>query len=498
MAGSTGKPSFIFKENMINQVKITTNLDNFRNDIGDEIRAFSFGMKEYKGEGDYYFFDVNVTESDKISVEIKTDIQNKLTENTYFYEIEKCENQIEYKSFLKFCIKNSCYKVLKNIYNKSLPYGSLTGIRPTKLYRKYDNNNLNADKIFSEKYDVSTDKISLIGDIVRLQKAFINTDENAVDLFVNIPFCPSRCVYCSFVSTDISKQRKYIDNYIKCLQNEIKVIKNIVLENNFKVRTMYIGGGTPSSLKVDALESIVSLLDFNVTEFTVEVGRPDTITRPLLEMLQRRNVTRISINPQTFNQKTLDAIGRKHTVEEIYKAYSLAREFDFIINMDLIALLPNESFDDFVFSVKETIKLKPDNITIHTLALKKGSVLTESNYENNQDVLAFNMVNASMELLHEAGYIPYYMYRQKNMAGNLENIGYTIGKDKSCIYNIDIMEENTSIMAAGAGAISKRLYQQADRLERLANMKNAKEYIERFDDNIQKSIKFWEKDNLNN
>ena len=477
-------------------VKITTNLENFRNDIADEIRAFNHNTKEYKGEGEYYNFVVNTTVNSKVEVDISTDYPSEYS-CSFTYDLLEEENKLKLKSHIKFCIKISCYNVLQKLYNKSLPYGSLTGIRPTKLYRKYDDNGENASDIFINKYKVSSEKTKLISDIVKVQKPYLNTSENEVDVFVNIPFCPSRCSYCSFVSTDISKQRKYVKNYIKCLQNEISIIKNLIIENNYKVRTVYIGGGTPSSLEVFELESIIKLLSFNQREFTVEVGRPDTINRQLLDMLSSYNVTRISINPQTFNQKTLDAIGRKHSVSEIYKAYALAREYNFVINMDLIALLPNETFDDFKYSVEETIKLNPDNITVHTLSLKKGSRLNESNYENDADNLAFNMVELSKKLITDAGYIPYYMYRQKNMGGNLENCGYCKTADKSCIYNIDIMEENTSIIATGAGAISKRLYKTEDRLERLANMKNAKEYIERFDENIKKTIDFWNKNNLN-
>ena len=477
-------------------VKITTNVENFRNDIADEIRAFNHNTREYKNDDEYYNFNVILEEKDNLIVTIKTDILGSFVEDKYTYDLCNSQDKIERKSYNKFAVKISTYKTLQKQYNISLPYGSLTGIRPTKLFRKYDNLGKNAREIFINKYLVSEEKTNLISDIVELQKPYLNKSENMVDIFVNIPFCPSRCSYCSFVSTDISKQRKYVADYIKCLQNEISIIKKLVLDNNYSVRAVYIGGGTPSSLEVNELESIVKLLNFNQLEFTVEVGRPDTISKELLDMLQKYVVTRISINPQTFNQQTLDRIGRRHTVDEIYKAYELARNYNFLINMDLIALLPGESYEDFLHSVKETIKLNPDNITVHTLSLKKGSKLNESNYDNNEGELASKMVDISKKLVTEAGYKAYYMYRQKNMSGNLENTGYE-KNNTSCIYNIDIMEENTSIMACGAGAISKRLYLNEDRLERLANMKNAKEYIERFDDNIKKTVEFWQIDNKN-
>ena len=481
-------------------VKITTNIEKFRNDIADELRAYNHNTVEYKGEGDYFSFNVQVNITEDIAVDVETDLGGLYRHESYSFKDDKTLDEIEHKSYVKFCVKISTYKILEGIYGYSLPYGSLTGIRPTKLFRKYENLGEDAHKVFRERFLVSEEKTNLIEDIVNLQKAYLNTKEDHVDVFVNIPFCPSRCSYCSFVSTDITKQRKYVKDYIKCLQREISVIKNIVLENKYKVRAVYIGGGTPSSLEVNELESIVKLLDFNQDEFTVEVGRPDTITKPLLDMLEKYGVNRISINPQTFNQKTLDRIGRRHSVEQIYDAYNLARNYKFLINMDLIALLPGETYEDFVYSVKETIKLNPDNITIHTLALKIGSRLNEANYDNNdkfESNLASKMVDVSKELVSKAGYVPYYMYRQKNMSGNLENTGYSKGIETACIYNIDIMEENTSILATGAGAIAKRMYLKENRLERLANMKNAKEYIERFDENILKTKKFWKKDNQN-
>ncbi|MDY5439707.1 MAG: coproporphyrinogen dehydrogenase HemZ [Eubacteriales bacterium] len=479
---------------MVNQIKIITNTA-FSNDIADEIRAFCFGVKEYKGEGEYFVFEVNLKEENDIKVTVKTDLVNNITKE-FEYELEQYKSEIDKKSHLKFCVKISAYKTLSEILDKDLPYGSLTGIRPTKLYRKYDDLGLDAEKIMMEKYFVSKEKTRHIKSIVELQKPFLNRSENEVDLFVNIPFCPSRCSYCSFVSTDITKQRKYVKDYVKLLQNEIIAMKNVVLENNYKVRSMYVGGGTPSSLDVSDLEKIVKLLDYPV-EFTVEVGRPDTINKDLLDMLKNNGVNRISVNPQTFNQKTLDIIGRKHSVEDIFKAYELARKYDFVINMDLIALLPNETYEDFCNSLENTISLSPDNITVHTLALKKGSRLSEENYENTTSELATKMVDRSVSRLSESGYVPYYTYRQKNMGGNLENTGYTKETKNSCVYNIDIMEENTSILATGAGAISKRIY-SGDRLERFANMKNAKEYIERFDENLAKSLAFWDKNNFNN
>jgi coproporphyrinogen dehydrogenase HemZ len=269
---------------------------------------------------------------------------------------------------------------------------------------------------------------------------------------------------------------------------EIKHCLELVQSRNKYIRTVYIGGGTPTALEVNQLDKILSAIPQKTLEFTVEAGRPDTITKEKLDLLQAHNVTRISINPQTFSQNVLDTIGRGHTVEDFYSVYRLARDnYDFAINMDLIAGLPQDNIDGFKNSIDKTLELIPDNITVHTLALKSGSVLKNQDYTNYE--LISDMVDYAYQKITKSGYSPYYLYRQKNMLSNLENTGYCL-EGKQCINNIDTMEESISVIACGAGAISKRLF-GGGRIERSANMKNIDDYISRFDEMLERKNKLF-------
>ncbi|MDE7336758.1 MAG: coproporphyrinogen dehydrogenase HemZ, partial [Clostridia bacterium] len=398
---------------------------------------------------------------------------------------------IKYKAQVKRHSKASLYKLLSKIANADLPYGSLTGIRPTKLFHEVAAKGIDAEKYFLEVLDVSKQKTSLIKSIVANQKDYYSVSDNEVDIFVNIPICVSRCVYCSFISAQLDKIKKYVSPYCDLLVKEIECSVEIVKENNLKVRSVYIGGGTPTSLDDANFERVIrASAAFGCKEFTVEAGRPDTITRAKIDIMSKYGVSRISVNPQTFNQKTLDVIGRSHSVEEIYSVYEIARKYDFDINMDLIAMLPDESVEDFKYSVDCAIALQPDNITVHTLAIKKGASLKIDGYENGEWEKAVAMVDYAYENLIKAGYSPYYMYKQKYMSGNLENVGYC-KKDKACVYNIDIMEEISSIIANGAGGISKRIFKK-NRLERLANPKGIDVYLQRREELIKGKKKFFE------
>ena len=337
---------------------------------------------------------------------------------------------------------------------------------------------------------VSKEKTSLIKEIVQNQQKYYDVKSNEIDVFINIPICVSRCVYCSFISAQLDKIKKSVKPYCDLLLKEIQCTKQIIKDKGYKVRAVYIGGGTPTSLDDENFARIIESAKFDCNEYTVEAGRPDTISKEKLAIMDRAGVNRISINPQTFNQKTLDLIGRKHSVEDIFRVYEEARKYNFDINMDLIAMLPEENFEDFKYSVDNAIKLSPENITVHTLSLKKGSTLKVEGYDNTSENMADDMVNYARESIMKSGYSPYYMYKQKYMSGNLENVGYC-KKDKACVYNIDIMEEISSIIANGAGGISKRLFSK-DRLERLANPKGIDVYLERDKKILDDKIKFFE------
>lgn len=459
---------------------------NFQSDLMDVVRAFFPYVEEGETFDDVLIFSEGDLGDGLYGVKIQGSFGEKEQTMPLSSEWDKWELKRKTKRFCKIFL----YRFLKNLTGRELPYGSLTGIRPTKLYRDLEERGEDAERTFLEDFDCSAYKTEHVKIIAENQKPYLNIGESEVDFFVNIPFCPTRCAYCSFVSVAIDKLKKYLPDYVKLVKKEISILKRVLFENNFRVNAVYFGGGTPTSLPADMLDDVLSEIDFPYKEFTVEAGRPDTLSREKLDVLKKHGVTRISINPQTFNDKTLKLIGRDHTVADFYKAVELAADYDFDVNFDLIAMLPEETLEDFKFSVEKAIELSPENITVHTLSLKRGSVLTLSGHDNSDWRLADEMVSYADRRLKEEGYLPYYMYRQKHVSGNLENTGYA-KSGKICIYNIDIMEENASILAAGAGSISKRLFKSEGRLERQADFKAVKDYVERFDEVEEKTQSFW-------
>lgn len=479
-------------------IKFQTTYTQYENDLMELVRAF----------------DQNMSGTDELSVCLdgvwvgKNELRAELTTDKFqnfrkIYRFNVTDSELHYEGSMlggseetvrkrleKRYLKIALYRTLQFLTDVSLPYGALTGIRPTKLYFDLQNTG-DVDRIFHEDFSVSGEKLSLIKTICETQTPLRSSDANEVDVFLNIPFCPTRCAYCSFVSVPIEKHKKLLESYKKCLISELSIIKNAIFENSFKVRSVYIGGGTPTSLPLAMLKEILSACDFDVPEFTVEAGRPDTLTPAVARALAEAGVTRISVNPQTFNQKTLDLIGRAHTVQDVLRAYRLAKKY-FSVNMDLIAMLPGESLDDFKSSVDKAAALSPDNITVHTLAVKRGSALHEAHFELPDGKTAAEMVEYARKTVMDAGYLPYYMYRQKNVAGNLENVGYA-KPGTACLYNVDIMEETNSILACGAGAISKKVFPDEFRIERLPNFKGVPDYIDRFDEIAEKSREFWSK-----
>ena len=379
---------------------------------------------------------------------------------------------IVYKRLLKRYAKLSLYKALSKFYEKDLPWGALTGIRPTKLAYQQISESGEFEQFFMDTMKVSEQKTSLIKDILSTQKGIYKIDENSTDFFAFIPFCPSRCKYCSFISADIKSAQKYVDEYVDALIDEINFSKKFIKN----LRSIYIGGGTPVSLSDKHLERVLSAIDSINTgvEYTVEAGRPDAITKSNLQILKNHGVTRICINPQTFIDRTLVSLGRNHTSAQIVEKYQMAKDL-FDINMDLIAGLEGESFDDFKYSIDKAISLNPENITVHTLCIKKGSKLAESEQYLSGEVVS-DMVEYAQKSLSQSGYMPYYLYRQKYMAGNLENVGYS-KPNKACVYNVDIMEEISSNVACGANAISKRIFSGGERIERCASPKDVLTYL---------------------
>ena len=419
---------------------------------------------------------------------IKVDLDNDTVLLTFDEETVSKKINLNSKNLSKE-IKKNCkallYKMLSEKTGKSFKYGALTGIRPTKLfYDLLEEHKVlcKVKEILENEYFVSKSAVELLQTIIKNQN-FVKNDD-VIDLYINIPFCTSKCYYCSFVSMPLSRCKQYVKPYIASLKIDIlDALKNIE-EKGYTLGSIYMGGGTPTSLTAEELEEILVLLP-KVKEFTVECGRPDTITKEKLEVLKKYGVTRISVNPQTFNDETLKVIGRNHTSNETIDVYKMAREFPFIINMDLIAGLADETFKDFKYSLDKAISLNPDNITVHTLCRKRASSLNLDGGATSSKDDVERMVDYSIEKIMENGYSPYYLYKQKNAIANLENIGYA-KPGTACEFNIDSMEEIRSIIACGANAISKRYTTKDNRIERFAFVKEPKEYIERLNDALVK------------
>ena len=419
----------------------------------------------------------------------------------YHIKIKSEDNVLEFSSPLretKFDTKNdlkrNIYINLLKLGNKELPWGTLTGIRPTKIVMEMLENDMSLEDIkkhLKEVYLVSDKRIKLCTDTAKNEFNILKKIDykNGYSLYIGIPFCPTRCLYCSFTSYSIAQWKKDTDTYVEALCKELLAVSRMY--KGKKLQTIYMGGGTPTSLEGYQLSKILNVVKknfdlSNLLELTVEAGRPDSITREKLEALKEVGVDRISINPQTMQQKTLDLIGRHHTIEDIFESYKLARDVGLEnINMDFIIGLNGETLEDVIDSFKKVRTFAPESVTIHSLALKRAARLnTENKREIMDNDLILSMINTATDTCADLGLEPYYLYRQKNMAGNLENIGFS-KPGKECLYNILIMEEKQTIIACGAGTSSKIVFGDG-RIERIENVKDPKLYIERLDEMIMR------------
>lgn len=393
----------------------------------------------------------------------------------------------EFKKFL--------YRCLCKETGKTLPWGNLTGIRPTKIAMGMLENGQAEEDIVAfmkEEHYVSEEKAKLSLDIAKREKKLLDLlhYENGYSLYIGIPFCPTTCLYCSFTSYPICSWKTRMDAYLEAVFKEIDYVAEAYKDKILD--TVYIGGGTPTTLEADELDRLLckvkSKLNFqNVKEFTVEAGRADSITYEKLMVLKKHAVTRISINPQTMKNETLKVIGRRHTVEQVMEAFRMAREIGFDnINMDIILGLPGEMEEDVLYTTEEIKKLQPDSLTVHSLAIKRASRLHSWITENG--IATLNNTDKTMEIAAKAAedmdLKPYYLYRQKNMSGNFENVGYA-KEGREGIYNILIMEEKQTIVALGAGSITKVVLPDG-RIERCDNVKDVALYIEKIDEMIER------------
>ena len=411
---------------------------------------------------------------------------------------------IDYEGNDKNEIKQLVYRLLSEKTGKELPWGNLTGIRPTRIAMNLLEEGMNDEEIFEymkNTYFVSDKKISLCIDIAHREKDILKEIdyENGYSLYLGIPFCPTTCLYCSFTSYPIGAYKNIVDDYLSCLEKEIDYVAEAFAGKTLD--TVYIGGGTPTTLEPHQIERLIgylrSKLDFSkVKEFTVESGRPDSITREKLKAMKKMGVDRISVNPQTMNDETLKLIGRRHNVEQLIEAFNMAREEGFDnINMDIILGLPGERASEVQHTIDEIKKLAPDDLTVHSLAIKRGSKLAEVIHEKEMKgelkIPLLESISNTEEMMRIAsdgakdmGLSPYYLYRQKNISGNFENTGYA-REGKAGIYNILINEEVQSIVALGAGTVTKRVYGNG-RIERCDNVKDVTLYMEKLDEMIER------------
>ncbi len=403
----------------------------------------------------------------------------------------------------KYRIARSLYGQLSEKSGSTLAWGILTGVRPVKLaMQKQDLTEEAFTGWFYREYLVRPEKGRLAYRIARRERALLDGLDcgNGFSLYVGIPFCPGVCSYCSFSSGEYRAWKHRIDDYLDALCKEIAFAARLAKEHGKKLNTVYIGGGTPTVLEEGRLERLLSWIGqcFSFTwdpllEYTVEAGRPDSITEEKLRILLRHGVSRISINPQTMQQKTLDAVGRRHTAGEVREAFALARGLGFDnINMDLIAGLPGETLADMQDTLNQIKELSPDNLTVHALAIKRAARMGQEHgkAQTERESPAAGMIDAAFEAAADMGMEPYYLYRQKNIAGNFENVGYAKA-GKAGLYNILMMEEVQSIVACGAGSVSKRVRPDGG-IQRCENVKEIAGYIERADEMAERKRKLFE------
>ncbi len=472
---------------------IVLNESSYEYDVHSLVKAF-FPGREVKLAGISKDYDEKKEENEKLLISIQ---DTGASFSYVFQDAEKNSNWSYEEAMGKYkdAFKRALYLFLSEVTGRELPWGNLTGIRPTKIaYGMLEEGKSKEEilKFYQDAHFVSEEKGNLSIEIAERERNLLSKlhYENGYSLYIGIPFCPSTCLYCSFTSFPICAYEKMVEEYIDCVIKEMEYVSK-----QFRGKTLdtvYIGGGTPTTLTASQLDRLIGrlkeLFDFSgVLEFTVEAGRADSITREKLEVLKKQGVQRISVNPQTMKQETLDIIGRKASVAEVRTAYKMAREIGFDnINMDLILGLPGETALDVQNTIDEVVTMAPDSLTVHSLAIKRASKLNQ--WITEHGISALNNTDETMTIASEGSrrlnMHPYYLYRQKNMSGNFENVGYALD-GKFGIYNILIMEEVQTIIACGAGTVTKRVYPDG-RIERCDNVKDVALYISKIEEMIDR------------
>lgn len=454
-----------------------------------------------------------------VKMDVKKDSGNVLSvhgqllhaDNIYhssFCEHEMADSSEKEKSRqLKRIYSHVFLDVLEQFTHTNQSWGILTGIRPMKLYHKYrqlGHDSEGITKLLMKKHRISKEKENLLGTIEQVQLQAIpdlHNLQDEVSIYIGIPFCPTKCAYCTFPAYAIHRKNGRVESFLDGLHEEIKEIGAWLKKRNKKITTIYFGGGTPTSIEAEEMDALYKTMYESfphmkeVREVTVEAGRPDTITPEKIEVLKKWNIDRISVNPQSYTDETLKAIGRHHSVQETIDKFWLSRNMGMKnINMDLIIGLPNEGMEEFQHSLDETEKMQPESLTIHTLSFKTASEMTRNKdkYKVADREIAEQMMQLGERWTKENGYLPYYLYRQKNILGNLENVGYAKPGEES-IYNIIIMEEVQTIIGIGCGASSKFMDPVTGKITQFQNPKDPAAYILTFQDYIDKKIEHLER-----
>ena len=480
------------------------NVEDYNNDLRVILMAFYMGVKIITPE--------NIEKKPELGADITATLvaefaedQTKIWMKDGGLDVEPdivIDQDYHDRKVFRNILKRAMYRMLSERTGRVLPWGSLTGVRPVKIAMEAVERGCTDEeirKLYQETYVASLEKADACVKIARREKAIIETidERNEYCLYIGIPFCPTRCLYCSFTSYPIGVYKDKVDAYLDTMEKEMEYVAASYTEK--KLVSIYIGGGTPSSISAEQMDRLCNMIEKHfdlsqVREYTIEAGRPDSTTADKLQVMKAHGVGRISINPQTMNGETLKLIGRAHTPEQAEEAFKRAREAGFDnINMDLIVGLPGEEYEQVEHTMKEVTALDPDSITVHSLAVKRAARLNmfkdqykEMTFTNNQQIMEMTARYA-----YQAGHSPYYLYRQKNMAGNFENVGYA-KPDSAGIYNILIMEEKQSILALGAGATSKKV--TGELIQRTENVKDIKNYVERIDEMIERKRLLMETD----
>lgn len=467
------------------KITIKLNENKYRYDIFQMFNIF-YGFKHIEFSDENFDFSI--------------DISNELVKCKFesMEEDYKINNLKEIKEQVKLAV----FTFLTNITKQFMPWGTLVGIRPSKIALNLINSGKNDREIieyFYSNYKTAENKAKLCIDVAKVEREKVNLDNKLISIYIGMPFCPTRCLYCSFASNSIASCSKLVPEYLDALMLEINKVSHYISEKELKIQCVYFGGGTPTSVSDQQFKTIMDhiynsfIKNNNVEEFTVECGRPDSITEDKLITMKKYNVHRISINPQSMNDKTLKLIGRNHSVKDIIDKFNLARKLGFDnINMDIIVGLPGEGIEEIERTCSSIYELNPDNITIHGLSIKRASrlyedIINKKNYSIAAHEDLIKMYNRTALLAEDLKMKPYYMYRQKNMVGNMENIGYC-KEGKEGIYNIQMIEDKQTIIACGADAVTKAVYPGSSKIERTTNVKDLREYIKRVEEMINKKI----------